>query len=296
MTLWRALRRFFRGDGFVYAGYLSFLSLLALLPVLGILFWFSQQSSIVRTADAAFRDFLFSNLIPDAAKQIASIVDKLRANARGLGILGIAIAAIDLLLKALALNAAFDRIWGGARRRWWNFASGAIVLLVIIPPVVGLLYWIIRFLEKFMMNLIPSARGFFDSAFDPFAISIPLIAAMTLLYKWVPFGVKSWRPPFAAALLITALIEVARYVITHHFATMTQLKSLYGAFIAIPVLMVSAFVMWALVLYGAALVAEGFGKNLRWPLGGKTRTKNTKLSAKTEPVVTSGTNGNRATR
>ncbi len=251
----------------VFSGYLAFLSLLALLPVLGVLFWFSQQSTIIRTADASFRDFLFSNLIPDAAKQVVSTVDKLRANARGLGILGVVIVLADLLLKALALNAAFDRIWGGARRRWWHFANGAIVLLVIIPAVVGALYWGIRFLEKFFMNFFPTARHFFDSAFDPFAIAIPLIVAMTLLYKWVPIGVKSWRSPFAAALLMTALIEVARYVITHHFATMAQLKSLYGAFVAVPVLMVSAFVLWAIVLFGAALVAEGFGKNLRWPFG-----------------------------
>jgi membrane protein len=239
--------------------------LLALLPILGILFWFSQQSTIVRTADAAFRDFLFSNLIPDAAKQVMSTIEKLRANARGLGLVGIAIFAIDIVLKALALNAAFDRIWGGARRRWWTYATGAIVLLILIPAVVGSLYWFLRFLEKFFMNLFPSARAFFDSAFDPFAIAIPLVVALTLLYKWVPAGVKSWRPPIAAALLVAVLIEIARYVITHHFANLAQLKSLYGAFVAIPVLMVSAFVLWALVLYGGALVAEGFGKNLRWP-------------------------------
>jgi membrane protein len=270
MTPLRAIGRFFRGDGLVFAGYLAFLSLLALLPVLGILFWFSQQSVIVKTADAAFRDFLFSNLIPDAARQVMGTIDKLRANARGLGMLGVAIFAIDILLKALALNTAFDRIWGGARRRWWSYATGAIVLLVAIPAVVGSLYWVIRFVEKFLMNLFPSARGFFDSAFDPFAIAIPLIVALAMLYKWVPANVKSWRSPVAAALTVTVLIEIARYVITHHFATLAQLKSLYGAFVAIPVLMVSAFVMWAIVLYGGALVAEGFGKNLRWPFSRST--------------------------
>jgi membrane protein len=268
MSIFRAVGRFFRGDGLVYSGYLAFLSLLALLPVLGILFWFSQQSIIVRTADAAFRDFLFTNLIPDAAKQVISTVDKLRANARGLGMVGIAIFAADLLLKALALNAAVDRIWGGAPRRWWSYASGGVVLLLLIPAVVGSLYWTIRFFEKFLMRMIPSMRGIFDSAFDPFAIAIPLIVALAMLYRWVPFGVKSWRSPIAAALVVTGLIEIARYVITHHFATLGQLKSLYGAFVAIPVLMVSAFVLWALVLFGAALVAEGFGKQLRWPFGG----------------------------
>jgi uncharacterized BrkB/YihY/UPF0761 family membrane protein len=132
--------------------------------------------------------------------------------------------------------------------------------------VVGALYWAIRFLEKFLMNLVPSLRSAVDSAFDPFAVGLPLIAALTLLYKWVPANVNSWRAPFAAALLVTLLIELARYVITHHFATLAQLKSLYGAFVALPVLMVSAFVLWALVLYGAALVAEGFGRQRRAPI------------------------------
>jgi uncharacterized BrkB/YihY/UPF0761 family membrane protein len=103
---------------------------------------------------------------------------------------------------------------------------------------------------------------------------------LAMLYRWVPFGVKSWRSPIAAALVVTGLIEIARYVITHHFATLGQLKSLYGAFVAIPVLMVSAFVLWALVLYGAALVAEGFGKNLRWPFGkGSTRSTSTRVKS-----------------
>lgn len=273
MTLWRAIRRFFKGDGMVYAGYLAFLSLLMLLPTLGVLFWFSQQSTLIRTADAAFRDFLFSNLIPDAAKQAVSVIEKLRANARGLGIAGVAIVVADLVLKALALNAAVDRIWMGARRRWYGFASGAIVMLVIVPVVVGTLFWIIRFIEKFLMNLIPTFRGGIDIAFNPIEVGIPLIAALTLIYKWIPTHVASWRPPIAAALLITALLEIARYVITHYFATLQQLKSLYGAFIAVPVLMVSAFVMWTLVLYGYALVAEGFGRNLRWPFGGRASTK-----------------------
>ncbi len=279
MTLWRATRRFFKGDGMVYAGYLAFLSLLMLLPTLGVLFWFSQQSTIIRTADAAFRDFLFSNLIPDAAKQAVAVIDKLRANARGLGIAGVAIVVADLVLKALALNAAVDRIWMGARRRWYRFASGAIVMLIVVPIVVGTLYWIVRFCERFLMNLIPAFRSTIDVAFNPFEVGIPLIAALILIYKWIPTHVSSWRPPIAAALLIAALLEIARYVITHYFATLQQLKSLYGAFIAMPVLMVSAFVMWALVLFGYALVAEGFGKNLHWPFGKQRGTAKPKVAA-----------------
>lgn len=265
MTLWRALRRFIKGDGIIFSGYLAFLSLLALLPVLGVLFWLSQQSSLIKAADAAFRDFLFTNLFPDTAKQVVAVVDKLRANARGLGQTGVAIIVGDALLKALALDAAVDRIWGSPKRSVWGYVRGVVVLLILVPVVVGALYWLVRFTERFLINLMPALRSVLQSAFDPIEIAVPLIAALALLYRWGPTRHASWKSPLLAATLITGLIELARYVITHYFAQMQQLKSLYGAFIAFPVLIVSMFVIWALVLYGAALVAEGFGAQWRWP-------------------------------
>ena len=279
MTLWRALRRFLTGDGLIYAGYLAFLSLLALLPALGVLFWLSQQSSLIHTADGAFRDFLFTNLFPDTAKQVVSVVDKLRANARGLGIAGVAIIAGDLLLKALALNAAVDRIWGAAKRSAWGFVRGAFIVLILVPIAMGVLFWLIRFIEKFAGNLMPSLRSLIETVFDPIEIGVPLIAALTLIYRWVPARLNAWASPLASALLVTLLIEIARYVIVNYFAQIQQLKSLYGAFIAFPVLMVTLFVLWALVLYGAALVAEGFGSKVRLPKSAKTTRLNAARSS-----------------
>ena len=272
MTLWRALRRFLKGDGLIFSGYLAFLSLLALLPALGVLFWLSQQSLLIRTADAAFRDFLFTNLFPNTAQQVVAVVDTLRANARGLGITGVAIIAGDLLLKALALNAAVDRIWGAAKRSIWGFVRGAFIVLTVVPVVMAVLFWVIRFIERFLANLMPALRKPIEFVFDPFEIGVPLIAALTLIYRWVPARLNAWASPLASALLVTVLIEIARYVIVNYFAQMHQIKSMYGAFIAFPVLMVTLFVLWALVLYGAALVAEGFGGTLRWP----TRAKSTR--------------------
>ena len=278
MTLWRALRRFLKGDGLIYSGYLAFLSLLALLPALGVLFWLSQQSRIIRTADAAFRDFLFTNLFPDTAKQVVAVVDRLRANARGLGITGVAIIAGDLVLKALALNAAVDRIWGAAKRSVWGFIRGAFIVLILVPVVMGVLFWLIRFLEKFIANLVPLLRSPIQTLFDPIEIGVPLIAALTLIYRWVPARLNAWASPLASAFLVTLLIEIARYVIVNYFAQIQQLKSLYGAFIAFPVLMVTLFVLWALVLYGAALVAEGFCSKMRWPARARGGVRNAKQS------------------
>ena len=273
MTLWRALLRFLKGDGIVYSGYLAFLSLLILLPVLGVLFWLSQQSAIIRAADAALRDFLFTNLFPGTAKQVLAVVDELRANARGLGMAGVAIIVADAVLKALALDAAIDRIWGSPKRNVFAALRGVMVLIVLVPAVVGALFLSIRFVTAFLGHLMPSFRPTVQSIFEPIEVALPLIAALALLYRWGPTHHPSWKSPFASATLITILIELARYLIAHYFAQLQQVKSLYGAFIAFPVILLTLFAIWALVLYGAALVAEGFGSALRWPGRSATVTR-----------------------
>ena len=272
MTLWHALRRFLKGDGIVYSGYLAFLSLLILLPVLGVLFWLSQQSAIIRAADAALRDFLFTNLFPDTARQVVAVVDQLRANARGLGMAGVAIIVADALLKALALDAAIDRIWGSPKRSVFAALRGVVVLLLLVPMVVGTLFLSLRFLNAFFGYLIPAWRDGVHTVFEPLEIALPLITALALLYRWGPTHHPSWKSPVASATLITVLIELARYLITHYFAQLQQVKSLYGAFIAFPVILLTLFAVWGLVLYGAALVAEGFGSQLHWP-GGRAKVK-----------------------
>ena len=272
MTLWHALLRFLKGDGIIFSGYLAFLSLLIVLPVLGVLFWLSQQSALIRTADAALREFVFTNLFPETAKQVVAVVDQLRGNARGFGIAGVAIISADALLKALALDAAIDRIWGSPQRNVFAALRGVVVLLVLVPVVVGALFLSLRFLGAFFGYLVPAWRDSVQSLFAPIQIAVPLIVALALLYRWGPTHHPSWKSPFAAAAIITGLIELARYFITHYFAQFQQVKSLYGAFIAVPVILLTLFAIWALVLYGAALVAEGFGSKLCWPRG-STRVK-----------------------
>jgi uncharacterized BrkB/YihY/UPF0761 family membrane protein len=140
---------------------------------------------------------------------------------------------------------------------------------------VGALFWLVRLIEKSLITLMPSFHETIQTVFDPIEIGVPLIAALTLIYRWVPARINLWRAPLASAALVTVLIEIARYLIAHYFAQLQQLKSLYGAFIAFPVLMVTTFVIWALVLYGGALVAEGFGSTWR-RRSGKAPARSTK--------------------
>ena len=84
------------------------------------------------------------------------------------------------------------------------------------------------------------------------------------------------------AFCVTLLVVGARFLIGHYLAQAQQLKSLYGAFIAFPLLMITIFVIWALgMVYGAALVAEGSAANGAGPVP-KTRPKRTDRSTRSD--------------
>ena len=71
MTLWRCAATS-RGDGLVFSGIWRSHPA-GILPALAILFWLSQQSVLIRSADGALRDFLYSNLFPDAARRVMGL-------------------------------------------------------------------------------------------------------------------------------------------------------------------------------------------------------------------------------
>jgi membrane protein len=259
VSVLRALGRWWRADGLVFAGSLAFLTLLALVPMLAAAFWLGEQHEVLKAGERALRDFLYSNLLPDAARQAGGLLDRMRANARGLGEVAIAVIVADLLVKTLAIHVAFDRIFRAGGRGFVGHIRGALVLLVAIPVLVGGLYWLLRFIERFLLRAMPSSKAWLDPAFEPIAIGIPLVLALALLYRFVPQGVRSWRSPFAAALVVAVALEAVRWGLSAYVANLAALRSLYGTAIAVPVFLASLLATWALVLIGAALVAERFG-------------------------------------
>ncbi|MFN3629774.1 MAG: YhjD/YihY/BrkB family envelope integrity protein [Casimicrobiaceae bacterium] len=258
VSVLRAFVRWWRADGLVFSGSLAFLTLLALAPMLAAAFWLGQQHEVLKTGERALRDFLYSNLLPDAARQAGGLLDRLRANARDLGEVAIAVFLADILVKTLAIHVAFDRIFRVGGRGVTGHLRGALVLLGVIPAAVGGLYWLLRFIERLLLRMMPASAAWLGPVFEPIAIGIPLVLALALLYRYVPQGVHGWRAPFAAALVVAVALEAVRWGLSAYVANLAALRSLYGTAIAVPVFLASLLATWALVLLGAALVAERF--------------------------------------
>jgi membrane protein len=249
------VRRLIRAEAMVYAGYLSFLTVLGLVPALAVVYWLAQQSEIARVAEHSLREYLTTHVFPTTASSLVAQITKLRLNARSLGVTALFLLFADVLLKVYALHGAVARI-SEQRTRWWSPIRLIVVGLVLVPICVAGLVWLLQFFESFFAHLMPRYKSQIDWLFIPLQVSLPLWTALYVFYRWcVPARASSRHVAFIAALVMLG-IEAVRLVLTGYFANLAQVRSLYGAFSAMPVLMMSILLSWLLLLAGVAALTE----------------------------------------
>jgi membrane protein len=256
---WRTAKRLYQADAVVYAGYLAFLTALVFVPALAVAFWLSEQSAIASMADRALREYLTSNLFPDSAQSAIKSLTKLRVNARKLGLSALLAVGLDVVLKAYALNGAMVRITA-APVAWWHAIRVLLVLLVVFPIAVAAVVWVLGFLHHFTVALIPSVRIALDWLFIPLKVSLPMWAGLIVIYAGVLPRHYRMRSIAITSAVVMLAIEAMRLILTGYFSQLAQVRSLYGAFSAVPIVLTSLFLMWLLVLCGAGWLAQTQGR------------------------------------
>jgi membrane protein len=255
----RTVKRLLHAEALVYAGYLSFLSLLGLVPALAVAYWMAEQSSLASLADKALRDYLTTHLFPDSAQEVVRTVTKLRVNARKLGVTALIALGIDVIFKAYAIHSALERIQAHPVR-WWLPIRVLIVVIIFVPLTVAACVWGVQALANMFTHLLPGLRKSIDWLFIPLHVSLPLWTGLIALYLGCLTYVGSVRRVAVVSGVVMLAIEALRLFLTGYFSNLAQVRSLYGTFSAFPVMMLSLFSTWLLVLAGAAWLCERSGR------------------------------------
>jgi membrane protein len=255
----RTVKRLLRAEAIVYAGYLSFLTILGVVPALAVAYWMAEQSSLASMADKALREYLTTHLFPDSAQEVVRSITKLRVNARKLGVTALIALGIDVIFKSYAIHSALERIQEHPVR-WWLPIRVLIVVIIFVPITVAATVWGVQALENIVTYLLPKMRKSIDWFFVPFHISLPLWAGLIALYLGCLTRVGSVRRVAIVSGIVMLAIEALRLFLTGYFSNLAQVRSLYGTFSALPIMMLSLFSTWLLVLAGAAWLCERGGR------------------------------------
>lgn len=229
------------------ASSLAYTTILSIIPLLAVSFAVFQAFGGLNKLYEVIEPFVISNLARDAGEkameQIRVFISNVKTTTIGAaGFAGLIFTCVTMLSSA---EAAINRVWKVEITRplfqriamYWFFITlgpfGFSVMFAMLSSSEMQMKW-------------PSGTGYF----------IISVVILSLAYKFVPNRKVHWPSAIFPALLSAACIALARFGYGIYTRQVVTYSKVYGSLGAIPIILVWIYVVWLIILTGAALGAS----------------------------------------
>lgn len=241
----------------VSASSLTFTTVLALVPLFALgLAVFSAFPVFGKFQDTIQR-WLIESLVPESiARQVLSYLTQFSRKASRLGTAGLVAVLLSAVFLMVTIERTLGQIWRLQRQRpipqrvllyWSAITLGPLLLggsLAITSYVVTV--------SRDVVNVMPGSVRWFLDGFE----FLLLTACVSGLYFYVPYTRVRWRHAITAGFLVAVSLELAKKGMAFYLLQVPTYSLVYGAFAAVPILLVWIYVTWLLVLLGAVLASS----------------------------------------
>ena len=240
----------------VSASSLTFTTVLALVPLFTVgLAVFAAFPMFGKFQDTIQR-WLIDSLVPDSiSRQVLGYLTQFSRKANRLGTMGLAALLVSAIALMVTIERTLSQIWRLDRSRplpqrvllyWSAITLGPLLLgasLAITSYVVTA--------SRDVVDALPAALRWLLDSFE----FVLLVLSVSGLYFYVPYTRVRWRHALTAGLLVALGIELAKKLLAVYLTQIPTYSAIYGAFAALPILLVWIYVAWVIVLLGAVVAA-----------------------------------------
>ena len=252
------LRNRFREDRMgLTASSLTFTTSIALVPFFTVALAVFTAFPMFSKLQGALQAWLVKSLIPDnIARQVLGSLTQFSGQASKLGGAGLAVLLVTAIMLILTIDRTLNSIWRVRKPRplaqrvliyWAAITLGPLVLaasLAVTSYVVSASSGLVGALPISLRFVLDVAQFFL------------VVSGMAALYRYVPNTYVKWAHAFAGGLFVAASLEIGKKVLGIYLTAVPTYSLVYGAFAALPILLVWIYVSWLIVLMGAVMTAH----------------------------------------
>jgi len=253
----RTLRRRFSEDRLgLTAGSLTFTTLIALVPLGTVMLAVFSAFPMFSGFEGALDKFFLQNLVPDnIAKPVLRALTQFTGKARGMGTMGLVLLVVTALALVLTIDRTLNSIWRVRQPR----PLGQRVLV----------YWAALTLGPLALGMSLTLTSYAVSASRGWVSALPggvallletiqflmLVLAVSGLFHYVPNTHVRWRHAVAGGLFVAMAFEAAKKLLAWYVDSVPSYNAVYGAFAAVPILLLWVYLGWVIMLLGAVIAA-----------------------------------------
>lgn len=240
------------------ASSLTFTTTIALVPLVTVALAVFTAFPVFAKLQGALQQWLVASLVPESiARQVDGYLRQFAGKASELGAAG----AAALLFSALTLVFTIDRTLNGIWRTRQPRPFGQRVLLywaalTLGPLLVALSLALTSYALSASAGWLPGGLPWLLRALLATVEYVALSAGFAMLYRFVPNARVDPRHALAGGLLAAALIELGKKGLTVYIGAVPTYSAVYGAFAALPIMLLWIYLAWLFVLFGAVLAAH----------------------------------------
>ncbi len=235
------------------ASSLTLLTLMAVVPMAAVALLVLTASPAFATMRERVQRFVGENLfLPSFSATVTGYIEAFVAAAGGLSVVGTVLFLATAMTAMLTIDRTLNGIWRTPRPRplaqrlalYWSMLTLGPVLLGAALGVQG------RVAERLLGS---------GGAVEAIARALPTVlglVTLALLYRLAPNARVRAGHALFGALFAMALIEALRRLLGVYIERFPSYTVVYGAFAALPLLLLWLFAVWMSVLGGALLAAN----------------------------------------
>ncbi len=248
-------RRFVEDRCIQVASSLTFTTLLGIVPIITVALTMVSAFPVFESLIRHLQRFLLTNIVPESVSSITKYAAQFSENATQLTAVGIAFVAVTALMLMITIDTAFNDIWRTSRPRsllhrilvYW-------MVLTVGPLFVGASLSVTSYLITLSLGLIDNPPGV-GLLLLRFASLILTSVALALLYWTVPNRPVMKRDALIGGLAAGICLEAMKHGFGFYIGHFTAYDLVYGAFAAVPVLLLWIYLSWVIIISGALLAA-----------------------------------------
>lgn len=227
------------------ASSLAYQAALALVPLLAIALALLKASGQL-DAGSRLVSYLVRAIFPSSAEAQQEVIERLSSfsgniTAGALGSFGLITSSVIGFLLFLSVESIWNRIWDSQRERGYIerflFFYTAITLLPLVAAV-----WVLHTASLWDRHLL--SRLFLSIA--------STTAVATLANRFLPTVRVDWRPAAIGSAVSAGMIELTKFGLGLYLSWVTgKYRTIYGALAVVPLFLLSIYLWWVLLLWGA---------------------------------------------
>ncbi|WP_416548309.1 YihY family inner membrane protein [Limnohabitans sp. DCL3] len=241
----------------VSASSLTFTTVLALVPLFAVGLAVFAAFPVFGKFQDTIQRWLIESLVPESiARQVLSYLTQFSRKASRLGTVGLVAVLMSAVFLMVTIERTLGQIWGLRRQRplaqrvllyWSSITLG--------PLFLGASLAITSYVLTASRDVVDVLPGSVRWLLDSFEFLL-LTACVSGLYFYVPYTRVRWRHAITAGFFVAGALELAKKLMALYLLEVPTYSLIYGAFAALPILLVWIYVTWLLVLLGAVLAAS----------------------------------------